>query len=374
MDDLDISYPLKPQSVPTSTLVVVSFGVPILLVLALELAVPTKRRPAMFVMTRIAWVLAGIAFTVVITNLGKKVAGRLRPNFLARCKVDPAKLSSALASHAAAYPLPGAGGMGLVTRTPFHASEVCSTPAGASELEEGRHSFPSGHASLSAYAGTVAALYLQQAVRPPAGVSALAVPMAQLACVSWGVVVGLTRYSDAFHHGTDILAGAAIGVGVAAYVYSRLLLPRPAPAGTDTLADAEAAAAAMEAAATQDPDRDTPLLAAAAGAGKQGAFSSSGGALARRRGTAAATQGGQGGGSPAAAAYAEQGLAWEPSRCGSCLLVRRLSAQELREADRWCKYAKAAPAADDGERVTEGAAAPSVSADGVEADGSAERG
>ena len=106
------------------------------------------------------------------------------------------------------------------------------------EYIDGRHSFPSGHASFSAVAAAVVTLYALQALEAAAArggghslrtrALAVAVPV-PAAVATW---VAATRVHDNVHHPADVACGSFLGVTCAALVFALATggaAPRSAP-------------------------------------------------------------------------------------------------------------------------------------------------
>ena len=81
------------------------------------------------------------------------------------------------------------------------------------KVNESRKSFPSGHASLIFQAATFVILYLQ--LKLSGNVEAI-FPM-QLLSFLVALVVSVTRITDNKHHGSDVVAGALLGIAVQAF-------------------------------------------------------------------------------------------------------------------------------------------------------------
>lgn len=79
-----------------------------------------------------------------------------------------------------------------------------------------RLSFPSGHASISAYALTYMALYLQ--FRMSSERSILLKHFLQFICVSMAVSISVSRVTDNMHFISDVLVGVGIGISFALWV------------------------------------------------------------------------------------------------------------------------------------------------------------
>ncbi|KAJ6518899.1 lipid phosphate phosphatase 1 [Mycena sanguinolenta] len=132
--------------------------------------------------------LAGRGMTRLFTNVLKNRVGRLRPDFLARCKWDEVALK-------------------------------CTGKK--ADILDGRRSFPSGHSS-AAFAGMTflsfwlagqTAAWCFQAPLPIASLrsSRLLRFCLTLLPLSWAMFVAVTRLEDYRHHKEDVIAGGLIG-------------------------------------------------------------------------------------------------------------------------------------------------------------------
>lgn len=320
LDDKDLGYPLKPQTVPTPMLLIVSFAIPALIIVVVDVALPKRPKPVAFTANRILWIVLGLLVTIVATNTIKVAAGRHRPDFLARCRPDPARVESVLRGNSVAVSV-GQGGIGaVIMQKPVTAAEVCST-LGTRELEDGAHSFPSGHSSISAFGSVFGALYLQQAVRAGPGGPVSLVMILQLLCLLWGMVVAATRYANDYHFGSDIFAGSLLGSTVAAWVAWRLLRAgRPPTPRSGELPDAERGV----------PDSGTSQLRRI-GAADDAIIGATRSAFVGVDELMLGESAGAASGPTVlgrAACDSAVGI-WEPSRLGRCLHVRRLTPREF---------------------------------------------
>jgi phosphatidate phosphatase len=135
----------------------------------------------------IGWFLYGGGMQVMTVETGKRVIGRLRPHFLAACFPSGPNCSTASNEYIVDY--------------------TCS--GNPDVINEARLSFPSGHASLSFYAATFTAMYLQ--IRMVWKSSKLLKHLLQFLVVMAAWFTALTRVSDYMHHWSDVLAGIVIG-------------------------------------------------------------------------------------------------------------------------------------------------------------------
>ncbi|KAI3010480.1 hypothetical protein CBS147346_1693 [Aspergillus niger] len=229
LDDANISYPLKSDTVSITTVGIVCCVVPALLIAAICLLTPLPWHRRLWEWHAgwlgLALSLAGAFF---LTSGLKDVGGKPRPDLLARCQPDLTNLTT--------YAV---GGLGLQrAESPVMVtSAICQNPD-ATVIKAGFAAFPSGHSSFS-WAGL---LYLSLwmgakfAVSVPvrstalsaAGrdkktdssfsrASAIAAPPLYLLVliaipVGGALYICASRYMDYMHAGWDILGGSLIGI------------------------------------------------------------------------------------------------------------------------------------------------------------------
>ncbi|XP_068675917.1 phospholipid phosphatase 1-like [Montipora foliosa] len=158
----------------------------------------------------------GGLITIFLTDVGKYTVGRLRPHFLSICKAPPAVFTNC--SHN------------------YILGDVCTGDPGL--LREGRLSFPSGHASFSAYAVTFTILYMEATMSFPH--SKFLKFFIQLVVAQLGILCSLSRISDYKHHWSDVLAGMLLGILTAVLILNHVLQMfrrdkssrKPVPVGT----------------------------------------------------------------------------------------------------------------------------------------------
>nr|CAH0101380.1 unnamed protein product [Daphnia galeata] len=206
-DDTSIRYPYKDSTINDIELICYSLGVPILLIITAEIvrwknkskwkgvihernsaakniSSSTARIPPVVVkiIHLIAIFLFGEGCSQLIIDLGKYSVGRLRPHFLDVCQ--PENLTELC---------PTFGG------PPIYITNFMCTGTDEKKLLDSRLSFPSGHASFSAYSMLFLVIYLQ--CRMSWSGSKLLRPVIQIAALlfSW----------------SDVLAGFVIGYATA---------------------------------------------------------------------------------------------------------------------------------------------------------------
>ncbi|XP_048844541.1 phospholipid phosphatase 3-like isoform X1 [Brienomyrus brachyistius] len=131
----------------------------------------------------------GCAISQSITDIAKVSVGRLRPHFLAVCKLDISTMNCS---------------SGYITVYDCE-DEI--------KEQEARKSFFSGHASFSMYTMLYLAFYLQS--RFTWRGARLLRPLLQFTLLMMAFYTGLSRVSDHKHHPTDVLAGFVQGALVA---------------------------------------------------------------------------------------------------------------------------------------------------------------
>lgn len=135
----------------------------------------------------------GAAVSQSLTDIAKYTIGRLRPHFLAVCKVNFAKINCSA---------------GYIENFACEGDIVKSN--------EARLSFYSGHSSFSMYCMLFLALYLHSRMR--GDWARLLRPTLQFALVAASIYVGLSRVSDYKHHWSDVLTGLIQGAIVAVLI------------------------------------------------------------------------------------------------------------------------------------------------------------
>jgi len=200
--DLSIRHPYFSSTIPTSINVTTSYGVGILLILF-------TRRTTRGWLVRLGkvwsdtrcFLMGGLA-TQVISGVCKKLAGRLRPHFIAVCNpsitLDESNCGPSF--------------------SPIYLTDF--TCEGNTELfpdlgkrehraSETRLSFLSGHASISSYGMMFAILYITFNYRRK--ISPVVLMMFQVLFMIYMISVGISRVTDNKHHPTDVIAGMVLG-------------------------------------------------------------------------------------------------------------------------------------------------------------------
>ncbi|XP_071549441.1 putative phosphatidate phosphatase isoform X2 [Panulirus ornatus] len=222
-DDESLRYPYKDSTVSTGVLYVVGMFLPAISMCLLEwwrvrqeavgksIFVFNREASSWFwaSYTTIGTFLFGCACSQLSTDIAKYSVGRLRPHFVSVCKPDWSKINC----------------------TEDYVDPIPCTSEDAHRMKEARLSFPSGHASFSAYTMIYLAIYLQ--VRFKFKGPKLVRPFLQFVCLMMTFYTCLSRISDYKHHWSDVLSGFILGTTVAILIsqyVSDLFQPQQLPA------------------------------------------------------------------------------------------------------------------------------------------------
>lgn len=152
--------------------------------------------------------IIGHLLNTLVTLIGKKTIGRLRPNFLDVCRPDinPYSKCGEVFQTGKTYLIPDI--------------DFMCTAQDKSEVEESRLSFPSGHSSTSFYTAVFLICYLNHMWKRRS--CSLILHIVQVFIFSCAFFVAMTRITDNKHHVTDVFAGSGIGalVGLLTSYYS----------------------------------------------------------------------------------------------------------------------------------------------------------
>ncbi|XP_022702275.1 phospholipid phosphatase 3-like isoform X2 [Varroa jacobsoni] len=216
-NDNSISLPLKQETVTTAHIIAYICLIPPLIILITEFLrwhlddeewLPVKQMTLFSL-----WVpklvqslyicignfLYGAALTMMTVELGKKIAGRLRPHFIDACK--PTNLVQFCeASRSQQYTV----------------DLICSNKRGEINARE---SFPSAHAAASFYIAVYLLTYLQLRMSWKSVIVPVMRPMMQFAFIQVAFVIALTRVRDHYHFYSDVAAGAILGILCAFITY-----------------------------------------------------------------------------------------------------------------------------------------------------------
>lgn len=224
--DQSLRYPIRPQTVSTKVLILSSFLGSLFLFSLLEyLNVRIKKYPSMTSMALKAkpwsssfnktlllpsWIgpsfrslllcFIGSMANSILTDIGKKVIGWPRPNFMALCQPNVTCV---------------AGSLEFITQF---------TCLNAKEKDDLFMSFPSAHASFAAFMAFYLVLYIHERFKhfnyATRSITAPFLQIFLLAIYWWSA---LTRVSDFVHHPTDVLAGLLLGTLVAFWTWPHMV-------------------------------------------------------------------------------------------------------------------------------------------------------
>ncbi|XP_065214917.1 putative phosphatidate phosphatase [Planococcus citri] len=205
-DDTSIRYPYSESTVPALVLNIVGTLIPLLLVFIGEYRDQRRNKKTnssyhfgrykikayyWSVYQKIVCFASGALFTLLITDVAKKVIGRLRPNFIDVCRIDMRNVCKTI-------------------NYEYITNYTCAE--GDSVVNESRVSFPSGHSSFSFYVAVFIVLYLEKRLKTR---TFFLKPAIQFLVILLAWFVALSRVMDNKHHWSDVLCGILIGSSVA---------------------------------------------------------------------------------------------------------------------------------------------------------------
>lgn len=212
--DETIRYPFHPNTITTVMLVIIVLGVPAVILLSVELTLFYRcgrisetvllfgyKVPAwlMEFMKHMLYFAFGGLLTANATEVGKYTIGRLRPHFISVCQpqlTDGSNCESPQNLHR------------------YIENYICvGSGYTVEDVRQARLSFPSGHSSLSFFALTYVAIYLQYKITWRG--SKLTQHFLQFSLVMLAWYTALSRVMDNWHHWSDVLCGSVLGVAMA---------------------------------------------------------------------------------------------------------------------------------------------------------------
>ncbi|XP_053954198.1 putative phosphatidate phosphatase [Anastrepha ludens] len=219
--DLSLRYPYRECTITIPMLLIYTLLLPMLFICVVEIMRICKCFRLRKYVTNLARSLATFSFgfiaTYLTTELAKNVVGRLRPHFYTACQP---RLADGTSCESAYQQLVGGG--------VYVEHYYCSNRnLSARQLRELHVSFPSAHSSLSFYAMLLLCFYLH-AVWRGRGTTRVLRHILQFLLLLVACYIALSRVRDYWHHWSDVLAGALLGlvyaVLTAVYV-GRMLRP-----------------------------------------------------------------------------------------------------------------------------------------------------
>jgi phosphatidate phosphatase len=192
--DTDIFFPVKKDTVPIYAVAIYGVISPILMIILVE-ALNAKLFPfqnkrsqwrqfVTCILHAISLFVLGLGITLLLTEIGKRWIGRLRPHFMAVCNPDLTIIKCKTAND--------------IFETIDTGGSFCRGEAKA--VKEARFSFPSGHSSFSTYTMLFLILYIQ--ARLILYKFRFVKPLIQLTAFIAAFVTCISRIGDYHHRGT----------------------------------------------------------------------------------------------------------------------------------------------------------------------------
>ncbi|KAF9963772.1 hypothetical protein BGZ70_007187 [Mortierella alpina] len=198
VENTAIMYQYKEDKIPTWSLVLIAFALPVVVIALVGLGV---RRSPYDVHNGILGLLVSLLLTTMFTQVIKLTLGKHRPDFLSRCQ-------------------PMLNGVSLTQDRPLQlwTIDVC-TQTNKKILKDGMRAFPSGHAS-TAFAGLFyLSLWLagKMHIFDRRGYSLKGVIL--IVPIFGALLVAITRVQDSRHAGIDVTWGSILGIVFATFAY-----------------------------------------------------------------------------------------------------------------------------------------------------------
>lgn len=200
--DLTIRYPYHECTITVPMLLVCMLLLPMLFLSVVEIMRLCHNFRMRQYVRNVTFSLGCFSFgfiaTYLSTELAKNVVRRLRPHFYTACR--PQLNDGSTCEDAK-------------NRNLFVEQYFCSNRnLSAMQLRELYVSFPSAHSSLSFYAMLFLAFYLHAIWRGGRGIQRVLRHLLQFLFLSLAWFISLSRVADYWHHWSDVLAGAVMGV------------------------------------------------------------------------------------------------------------------------------------------------------------------
>ncbi|CAF1099494.1 unnamed protein product [Adineta ricciae] len=226
-DDTSIQYPNKPDTIPMWLLGIYGGIGPVVIFFIVEIWVvrpfhcgrgpsrkSLKQRRVDYLKTILESTflfLLGIAICFLITEVGKRTIGRLRPYYLTICNPIWTDIQCTKSVTTAS---------GVIQIPQYVIDHHCNTTASATQLQEAKLSFPSGHSSYSTFAFVFLFVYFEARLVCPK--IQFLKPFLQCLCIAVAFFTCLSRVTDFKHHPTDVIGGAIIGFCIAVFAAVRV--------------------------------------------------------------------------------------------------------------------------------------------------------
>ncbi|RKP38667.1 phosphatidic acid phosphatase type 2/haloperoxidase, partial [Dimargaris cristalligena] len=203
LEDKTIQHPMKPDTVTPTMLIIISFVIPIVVIFFNAVFI----RRSWFDLHQ-GWLgcMLALTLTIMVTHTLKVTVGRLRPDFIDRCKLDRSNGT------------PTDPGIGLSN------SSLC-TQTNSKILRDGMKSFPSGHSSMTFAGMTYLTLYLAGKLHIHDQKGHTIKTFITIMPLLGAALVAVSRTCDYRHHWQDVTIGSIIGILCAYFAY-RQYYPR----------------------------------------------------------------------------------------------------------------------------------------------------
>ncbi|KAH3668600.1 hypothetical protein OGAPHI_002354 [Ogataea philodendri] len=208
--DMRISYPFTPDSIPDSTMGFYVMLCPWMLIL-LDIVIRNKRNirgqfRSVFNLgnTALLGLSISLTLTLFLTEVLKLKVGRLRPDFLSRCGL-PEELQQT----------PG-----------LYTIEFCTAPYGKRILEDAFKSWPSGHSSMTWSGLSYTTLWFAGQYKLFLGKPGFRITkFALLAPLLLALHICISRSQDYKHDFIDISCGSVLGFSISWWTYKQFFPP-----------------------------------------------------------------------------------------------------------------------------------------------------
>ncbi|CAF0823964.1 unnamed protein product [Didymodactylos carnosus] len=226
-DDKSIMYPFRDDTIPMWMLGIYGGICPVIIFFIVEIWVvrpfhcrrgssnqSLKQRQVDYVKAIFHTVFLfglGIAVCFLITEVGKRTIGRLRPYYLTVCNPTWSAITCS-------KNVTTASGAMLIPQ--YIWDHQCNPNVSLSILQEARLSFPSGHSSFATFSFIFLFVYFEARLVCP-DIQFLK-PFLQCLCVAIAFFTCLSRVTDNKHHPTDVIGGAIIGFSIAIFTAVRV--------------------------------------------------------------------------------------------------------------------------------------------------------
>ena len=149
--------------------------------------------------------ILGVGITLLLTEIGKKWIGRLRPHFISVCKPNFITIDCTNNT---------VGANNMIYSYIATTGSFCT--GALKDVNEARLSFPSGHASFSTYTMLFLIIYLE--ARMHLLKLRYIKPLVQMTAFIAAYVTCVSRISDYHHRGSDVIGGIVLGAVIAVFI------------------------------------------------------------------------------------------------------------------------------------------------------------